>query len=515
MTSQIAMIVGVVAAALLGVGALLSARRISAEARREAERVAEGIVNDTRRDAEARAQSVLTAAQEKALAAEEEADRRERDLDARETQIDSRGRQRDSELAAVERQKKDVERRQSALAASEERAREFQEAAEKDRTEARGLLERIAKLTVPQARAELMASIEAETRKEASLLSRRIEEEAREGAERSARRLVVDATQRVSMKDPVESTISFVALPSDEMKGRIIGREGRNIRALEMATGIDVIIDDTPGAILLSSFDPVRREIARVSIQRLLEDGRIHPARIEEVVAKVREEFETVTEDTGAQAAFALGVFDLHPRLARLVGRLKFRSYLGHNLLQHAGEVVHLAAHIAAETGARGDVVRRAALLHEIGRVDDSGSGHPLVVSAELAAKFGERDEVVKAIEALNPDVAPLAVEALILRVANRISENRPGARKDNLDVFVERLRRIEALACAFPGVTQAFALKAGKELRVLVDTKAVSDDQAYLLSRQIARSIERELDYPGTIRVSVVRETRAVQYAV
>jgi len=515
MPSQIAMIVGVLSALILVVGALLAARRISVQAKQEAQRVADGIIQESRRDAEARAQDLLAAAQEKALAGEEDADRRERDLDAREAQVDARARQRETELAAVERQKKDVERRQTAIAALEERARELQTAADKDRAEARGLLERIAKLTVQEARTELFASIEAETRREAAMLARRIEEEAREGAERAARTLVVDATQRVSMKDPVESTISFVALPSDEMKGRIIGREGRNIRALEMATGIDVIIDDTPGAIRLSSFDPVRSDIAGVSIQRLLEDGRIHPARIEEVVAKVREEFETLTEETGAQAAFALGVFDLHPRLARLVGRLKFRSYLGHNLLQHAGEVVHLAAHIAAETGARGDVVRRAALLHEIGRVDDTGSGHPLVVAAELAAKFGERDEVVKAIEALHPDVAPTAVEALILRVANRISENRPGARKDNIDVFIERLRRIETLACSFAGVTQAFALKAGKELRVLVDTKAVSDEQAYLLSKQIARAIERDLDYPGTIRVSVVRETRAVQYAV
>jgi ribonuclease Y len=515
MSSQIAMIVGVLAAALLVVGAALAARRIMVQAKEAARRSAEDFVAASRRDAEARAQGLLAAAQEKALAGEEEADRRERDLDAREARIDTLARQRESELAAIERQRKDVERRQAAVAGVEERAREASASAEKDRAEARSLLERIARLTVQEARSELLASIEAETRREAAKLARRIEEEAREGADRLARRLVVDATQRVSMKDPVESTISFVALPSDEMKGRIIGREGRNIRALEMATGIDVIIDDTPGAILLSSFDPVRREIARVAIQRLLEDGRIHPARIEEVVAKVREEFETLTEETGAQAAFALGVFDLHPRLARLVGRLKFRHYLGHNLLQHAGEVVHLAAHIAAETGARGDVVRRAALLHEIGRVDDTGSGHPVVVAAELAAKFGEREEVVKAIEALHPDVEPTAVEALILRVANRISENRPGARKDNLDVFVERLRRVETLACAFPGVTQAFALKAGKELRVLVDTKAVSDEQAYLLSKQIARAIERELEYPGTIRVSVVRETRSVQYAV
>ena len=515
MPSQIAMIVGVFVAALLAVGALLAARRITFRAKEDARRLAEGIVAEARRDAEARAQELLATAQEKALAGEEEADRRERDIDAREAQIDTLTRQRENELAAVERQRKDVERRQAALAASEERARSALASAEKDRTEARQLLERIAGLTVDQARSELLASIEAEARREAAKLARRIEDEAREGADRAARRLVVDATQRVSLKEAVESTISFVALPSDEMKGRIIGREGRNIRALEMATGIDVIIDDTPGAILLSSFDPVRREIARVAIQRLLEDGRIHPARIEEVVAKVREEFETLSEEAGAQAAFGLGVFDLHPKLARLVGRLKFRNYFGHNLLQHASEVVHLAAHIAAETGARGEIVRRAALLHEIGRVEDAGSGHPVRVAAELAAKFGERDEIVKAIEALHPDAEPRTVEALILRVANRISENRPGARKDNLDVFVERLKRIESLASAFPGVTQTFALKAGKELRVLVDTKAVSDDQAYALSKEIARAIERELDYPGTIRVSVVRETRAVQYAV
>jgi ribonucrease Y len=515
MSSQIAMIVSVIAAVVLVVGAVIAARRITAKARHEAARAAETVVADVRRDAEARAHDLLTAAQDKALAGEEEADRRERDLDAREAKIETQTRQRDNELSALDRQRKDVERRQGAVAAVEERARDAQARAEAANAEARQTLERIAGLTVPQAKAELLASIEAEMRSEASKLARKIEEEAREGADRTAARLVVDATQRVSMKEPVESTISFIALPSDEMKGRIIGREGRNIRALEMATGIDVIIDDTPGAILLSSFDPVRREIARIAISRLLEDGRIHPARIEEVVAKVREEFETLTEETGSQAAFALGVFDLHPRLARLVGRLKFRGYHGHNLLQHAGEVVHLSAHIAAETGARGEVVRRAALLHEIGRVEDGSGGHPVLVSAELAAKFGERDEVVKAIQALHPDAEPKAVEALILRIANRISENRPGARKDNLDVFVERLKRIEALATAFPGVTQAFALKAGKELRVLVDTKSVTDEQAYDLSKQIARAIERELEYPGTIRVSVVRETRSVQYAV
>ena len=336
MPTQIAMIVSVIAAVVLVVGALIAARRITSEARDEAARAAESLVAEARRNAEARAQDILAAAQEQALAGEVESDRRERDLDARETKIEALVRQRDNEIAALERQRKELERRQGAVAASEEHASKLRDAAEAQSAEALTKLERIAGLSVAEARAELLASIEAETRSEASKLARKIEEEAREGAERTAARMVVDATQRVSLKGPVESTISFIALPSDEMKGRIIGREGRNIRALEMATGIDVIIDDTPGAILVSSFDPVRREVARVVIERLLEDGRIHPARIEEVVAKVREEFESLTEEAGSQSAFGLGVFDLHPRLARLVGRLKYRSFHGHNLLQHA-----------------------------------------------------------------------------------------------------------------------------------------------------------------------------------
>ncbi|HZN54813.1 MAG TPA: ribonuclease Y [Candidatus Polarisedimenticolaceae bacterium] len=511
MSGSMALALSILAGIALVAAAGVAARRIVARARVRGE----AVLADARGAADERVHALLAAAQEKALAVEEDADRREHELDARDAQVEARSRQLESDLSAVDRQRKDLERRQGALVHAEETARSAQAAAESDRADARRALERIAGLTAEEARAELLATIETDARRDAAKLARRIEEEAREGAEREARRLVVAATQRVSLRDPVESTVTFVALPSDEMKGRIIGREGRNIRALEMATGIDVVIDDTPGAILVSSFDPLRREVARVAIQRLVEDGRIHPARIEEVVAKVREEIEALTEETGAQAAFGLGVPELHPRLARLVGRLKFRSHHGHNLLQHATEVALLAAHIASETGARVEVVRRAALLHEIGRVEEGAIGHPVTISADLAGKFGEREEVVKAIQALHPDADPKSVEALILRVANRISDNRPGARKDNLDVFIERLRRLEALARGFPGVTQAFALKAGKELRVLVDTASVGDDQAYALAREIARAIERDLDYPGPIRVSVVRETRSVQYAV
>jgi len=296
MNSWIAPIVGVVFAAILIALASVVARRLVARAREQAP----GILDDAKRQADDRSHAILAAAQEKALAIEEDADRREHELDGREAQLEARARQLEADLAAVDRQRKDLERRQTALSKSEEQARQSQAGADADRVEARRTLERVAGLTAEEARAEMLASIEAETRRDAARLARRIEEEARENAEREARRLVIDATQRVSLREPVESTVSFIALPSDEMKGRIIGREGRNIRALEMATGIDVIIDDTPGAILLSSFDPVRREVARIAIQRLVEDGRIHPARIEEVVVKVCEEFETLAEESGA-----------------------------------------------------------------------------------------------------------------------------------------------------------------------------------------------------------------------
>jgi len=509
--STIALIAGLVIAGVVIAAAALYARAVRARAGSQGT----ALLEQARTEAEGRAHEIVAAAQEKALAVEEDADSREHELDAREAQIEARARQVESDLAAVDRQRKELDKRQSALARSEDNARREESAAVAAHAEARRTLERVAALTAAEARAELFASIEDEARREAAKLARRIEEEARESAEREAQRLIVEASQRVSLRDAVESTVSFVALPSDEMKGRIIGREGRNIRALEMATGIDVIIDDTPGAILLSSFDPTRREIAKISIARLIEDGRIHPARIEEVVAKVTEEFETLVEESGAQSAYALGVVDLHPRLARLVGRLKFRHHHGHNLLQHCTEVVWLGTHLCSETGARAEVVRRAALLHEIGRVEDGASGHPILVAAELAGKFGEKEPVVSAISALHPDADPKTVEALLLRLANRLSDNRPGARKDNLDVFVERLKRLEGIARGFPGVTQAFALKAGKELRVLVDTNRVTDDQAFVLSKDIARAVERDLDYPGPIRVSVVRETRAVQYAV
>lgn len=504
-------LLGIVAGALLIAIAAREARRIGRDAREQAER----LVTESRREAEGRASEILVAAQEKLVAAQEDTDRREHEIEQREAALDARSRQAETAQAAVEKDRRDIERRLAVVTRREASTLEAEREATRKREEARVALERIAGLTAEQARAELLQSLEDETRKQAAKTARRIEEEARETAHQAALRMVVQAAQRLSMREIAESTIAFIELPSDDLKGRIIGREGRNIRALEQATGIDVVVDDTPRAILVSSFDPIRREIAKASIARLVEDGRIHPARIEEVVAKVRSEFDTLVDEAGAQAAFALGVVELHPRLVRLLGRCKFRFHHGQNLLQHAQEVAWIAGYMAEEMGARADVARRAGLLHEIGRAEEAGGGNTLEIAADLAAKFGEADDVAHAIRALEHGVEPRIVESLLLRIANRVSENRPGARKENLDIFLERLRRLEAIALGFPGVAQAFAVKAGKELRVIVDAAATTDDRAHDLSRDIARAIERDLDYTGQIRVSVVRETRAVQYAV
>jgi ribonuclease Y len=484
-------------------------------ATRRAKDSARRTLTETQAEAHGKAKEILVAAQEKVLVLEEEADRREREFEGREAAVEAKARRAEREAADLARRLRDLERRQAALVKAEESAAKTETEARETLDKAKEQLERVAGLTVEQARAELTARIEEEARREAAQITRRIEDEAREAAHREARNLIVQAAEAVDLREVMESTVTFVRLPNDEMKGRIIGREGRNIRAIETATGIDLVVDDTPRAILVSCFDPIRREVARQSIERLVEDGRIHPARIEEVVAKVREELESTVEEAGSQAAFALGIPDLHPRLCKLVGRMRYRTHHGQNLLAHCQEVALIAGHMADELGAKAAVVRRAGLLHEAGRVDETSSGNPILVAAELAGRLGESEEVVHAIQSLHSEVAAKSIEALLVATANRISDHRPGARKENLEVFIERLRRLELLAASYPGVTQAFAVKAGKELRVILDAKDTTDEQAYALSKEVARRIERELQFPGQIKVSVVRETRAVQFAV
>jgi ribonuclease Y len=515
LSESFSFIIPAAAGLLIGVVLLAAAWTAARRARTGAESEVARLLDEARQDAEGKKQELLVAARERSLALEAETDQRERELEAREAKIETRAREQEKTRGELERRRREVERREQDIAKRQARLEEDEQHTRADREEARGTLERVAGLSAEEARKELIAGLEQEARREGARLARKIEDEYREKAEREAVNLVINATRRIGLRQAVESTVTFIALPSDEMKGRIIGREGRNIRAIEMATGIDLIVDDTPQAILLSSFDPVRREIARVSIERLVEDGRIHPARIEEVVEKVGEEIDSLIEEHGNQAAFSVGISDLHPRLARLVGRTKFHHNHGQNLLRHCIEVALIAGHMAAEVGARVPLAHRAGLLHEVGRVSESATGHSALSSAELAGRFGESEEVVHAIQSLHPDVESRSVEALLLHAANRISENRPGARKENLEIFVERLRRLELLAKEIDGVERAYAIKAGKEIRVLVDADRVSDEQVYDLSKQLARRIEQELSFPGQVKVSVVRETRSVRFAV
>jgi ribonuclease Y len=505
------MLIGALAGVLLLVLCLYFSRRVLGRART----AAEALITDAQIEADNKQKEILVAAQESALSLQEDADRRERETEEREALLEQKARDLERLRSDSQREAKSLNQRRKELEIAEKKALETSVVLRADREQVARDLERIAGLTSEEARAELIRGIEAEARAEATKLARKIEEEAREKAERNAMNLMIQASQRVSIRDVVESTVSFIELPSDEMKGRIIGREGRNIRALEMATGIDLIVDDTPRSILISSFDPLRREIARVAIDRLVEDGRIHPARIEEVVQRVNEEIESIVEEKGTEAAFALGISDLHPKLIKRIGRTRYHTVHGQNLLQHCLETALIAGHMAQEVGGREEIVLRAGLLHEIGQVESNAGGHHTLASAELCAKYGESEQVVHAIRSLHQDVEPATLEALLINTANKMSGNRPGARKENLSVFIERLRRLEDIATSFYGVRRAYAVKAGKEIRVILDAKLATDDDVHSLSKQIARAIERDLSYPGQIKINVVRETRAVRFAV
>ena len=376
-------------------------------------------------------------------------------------------------------------------------------------------LQRVAGLTADEARELLLKQIEADARRDAANLVKRLEAEARETAAARAQQIIADAIQRSAAEHAIETTVSVVDLPSDDLKGRIIGREGRNIRALETATGVELIVDDTPGAIILSSFDPFRREVARQAIERLIADGRIHPARIEEVVEKVKAEMEETVRKEGEAAAFELGLFDLHPEILRLMGRLKFRTSYGQNVLNHSKEVAFLAGIMAKELGLNGHVAARAAFLHDIGKaIDRDLQGTHLELGLDFLRKHGESEPVLQAVAAHHMDIDWPSLEAMIVQAADAISAARPGARRDILESYVKRLEKLEGIADSFEGVSKAFALQAGREIRIVVESEHVSDEETVWLSKDIARRIENELEYPGQIKVTVIRETRAVDYA-
>ena len=376
-------------------------------------------------------------------------------------------------------------------------------------------LEKISTLTADQAKELLLRAMENEARYDGAKLIKKIENEAKEEADKKAKRILATAIQRYAADYVAERTVSVVQLPNEEMKGRIIGREGRNIRALESATGIDLIIDDTPEAVILSGFNPVRREVARLSLTRLIADGRIHPARIEDVVKKVTQEVDTVIKEAGEQAAFELGVHGIHSDLIKYLGSLKFRTSYTQNVLQHSIEVGFLAGIMAAELGLKEKLARRMGLLHDIGKaIDHEVEGPHAVIGSKLAKKFGEAAQVVNAIAAHHEDIPPVTVYDILVQAADGLSGARPGARKELLENYVKRLEDLENIANSFKGVESSYAIQAGRELRVIVESGKVADEDAILMSRDIVKKIEESLTFPGQIKVTVIRETRAVEYA-
>jgi len=399
-----------------------------------------------------------------------------------------------------------------------ERERKLQGQEKKYQTlieEQRMQLERISGLTGDAAKELLIKAMENEARYEAAKLIKRIENESREQADRKARKIIATAVQRYAGDYVAERTVSVVNLPSDEMKGRIIGREGRNIRALEAATGIDLIIDDTPEAVILSGFNPVRREIARLSLERLIDDGRIHPARIEETVKKVSQEMDVEIREAGEQAVFDMGAHGIHPELIKHIGKLKFRTSYGQNVLGHSLEVGFLCGIMAAELGLNIKQAKRMGVLHDIGKaIDHEVEGPHALIGAKLAKKYGESPKVVHAISAHHEDIPPNSVLAVLLQAADTLSGARAGARREILETYVKRLEELEKVAKSFTGVSKSYAIQAGRELRIIVESETVSDSEAILLSKDIAKKIEESMSYPGQIRVTVIRETRAVEYA-
>ena len=376
-------------------------------------------------------------------------------------------------------------------------------------------LERISKLSREDAKKELIAKFEDEAKKDAAILIREIESNAKDEANKKAKEIVTLAIQKTAVDHTSEVTVSTVDLPNDEVKGRIIGREGRNIRALESATGVDLIIDDTPEAVVISSFDPVRREIARISLEKLILDGRIHPARIEEMVEKVTKDIENTIKEEGEAAVFDAGIHGMHPELIKLLGRLKYRTSYGQNVLKHSLEVSYLAGLMAAEVGANVNVAKRGGLLHDIGKaIDHETEGTHISIGVDVCTKFKESKEVVHCIAAHHGGVEYESLEAILVQTADAISSSRPGARRESLEAYIKRLTQLEEIANGFKGVEQSFAIQAGREIRIVVKPNEVSDEQALFMAKDIAKKIEKEMEYPGQIKVNVIRETRQVDYA-
>ena len=503
------LLVGLAGGFFLGI---LYRKKVAEKEISSAEEEARRLVNEALKSGESKKREMLLEAKEEIHKNRTEFERELKDSRAAQQKQERRLQQKEESLDkksdAYERKEEELNRRLNKAAAT-------QAETEKLKQEQVEVLEKLAGLTQEEARDYLLDKVGQEVRHETALKIREEESQLREEADQRAREILSIAIQRCAADHVAEATVSVVPLPNDEMKGRIIGREGRNIRTLETLTGVDLIIDDTPEAITLSSFDPVRREVARIALEKLIADGRIHPTRIEDMVEKARREVDQTIKQEGEQAVFATGVHGLHPEIVKLLGRLKYRTSYGQNVLNHSIEVSHIAGLLAAELGEDVALAKRAGLLHDLGKaVDHEMEGSHVQLGVELARKYKESDAVVHAIEAHHGDVEPQTVIACLVQAADAVSAARPGARRENVENYVKRLEKLEELTGSWPGVEKAYAIQAGREVRIMVKPEEVSEDNMTLLARDIARKIESELEYPGLIKVNVIRETKAVEYA-
>lgn len=502
-----------VAAAGLGVAAGYLYRKQAGEKKiGRTEEYAKNLLEDARRKADEKKKETILEAKEEVLRLKTELDRECRDRRAEVQRSERRILQREETL---DKKQDNLESREEALTQKAGELQKAEESLEAGRQKQLAELERIAGMTQDEACHMLVSRIQKDAYHDAAAMVREIETRAREEGEKKARNIIALAIQKCAADHVAESTVSVINLPNDDMKGRIIGREGRNIRALETATGVDLIIDDTPEAVIVSAFDPVRREIARIAVERLIMDGRIHPARIEEMVDKARKEVDNQIREAGEQAVFETHQHGIHHELVKILGRLRYRTSYGQNVLKHSIEVSHLAGMMAAELGADVALAKRAGLLHDIGKgVDHEAEGTHVTLGAELARKYRESPDVIHAILAHHNDVEPQTVEAVLVQAADAISAARPGARRESLENYIKRLEKLEEIANSFPGVEKCFAIQSGREVRIMVKPEDITDDGTKVLAKEVAKRIEKELEYPGQIRVNVIRETRSTEYA-
>ena len=506
-------VLSAVVGAVVGAIAGYLVRKVIGEAKiSSAEAEATRIIEEATKTADTKQREILVEARDSAQRLRDEVDKEIRE---RRQEVQRLERRLMSKEESLDRRQEILTQREDNLSKRERGLTEKERMLEKMQEEYMKELERISGLSTDEAQEMILQEVRETLKEESARIIRDAEAQAKERADEVARNIISLAIQRCAADHVAENTVSVVELPSEEMKGRIIGREGRNIRTLETLTGIELIIDDTPEAVILSGFDPVRREVARLALERLVADGRIHPARIEEMVEKAQKDVESMIKQEGEQAALQLSIHNLHPELIKLLGRLKFRTSYGQNVLKHSIEVAQLAANMAAEIGANVNVAKRAGLLHDIGKaVDHEVEGSHVAIGVNLLRKYRESNEVIKAVEAHHGDVEPQTVEAFLVAAADAISAARPGARRETLEMYLKRLEKLEEIANSFEGVEKSYAIQAGREIRIMVKPERIDDVGSVTLARDIAKRIEKELEYPGQIKVTVIRETRAVGFA-